>query len=129
MRKALAQFLRSLADHCDSRPMTSADPWEDVIREWLMRRGMTEVTLNQIFDNCIPVSIGSRTPADIKRADEILRAHGWAKTQYRVGSTGERRIGYRPATVSAQRLADLAHRRVASLPSFREEQHAEGGVR
>jgi len=73
------------------------DAWDENIARYI--HFLEEVTIEEIFRECLKIEIGRRTQADKNRIGAVLRFRGWK--QFRKG-TGDREYIFRPYSVAAK---------------------------
>lgn len=86
------------------------DPWDGSISRHIQY--LDEVTIDEIFTECLKVELGRRTQADKNRIGAVLRFRGWKR--FRVGSK-KREYVFRPHTQAA-RLAGAQQVPLATEP-------------
>lgn len=76
------------------------DPWQDPIGRYIKHRD--DVSINDLFADCLKVELGRRTQADRNRIGNVLRFLGWKRER---GGSGSRSYLYRPHTEAARLAA------------------------
>jgi putative DNA primase/helicase len=82
----------------DAAQHTAGDPWEEPIRQWVVRERKTLVTVHEVLEDALGLRAGERDKARDMRVADILRGLGWAHVRA-YGTDGiQRRMWKKPGS-------------------------------